>query len=293
MSIIYFLLNSLISTFWEDDTNYTVSTNKNPVEFSWNDYDDDVTNETSTKEDSIALANVEKSMDKIAKTPFLNEIDGIVTAEIDKQQRVDSLEKKAPTTYLSEKELDTMSWGNNIAERLSLYRTFYDKSDINEPNVALDSLRHENTRYHRWLYSRSVATQKIEKDPKTYALYMLQKTPFFIFFFTPFYALFFWLIYSRKKFSYMEHMVFIFHLFSFLFIGLFIAAIPDALLGNAVFKSILFALVGPFYFYKALRNFYEQSRFVTLVKFVFLNIVFWMGASVAASIFFIITAAVY
>jgi len=96
VSIIYFLLNSLISTFWEDDTNYTVSTNKNPVEFSWNDYDDDVTNETSTKEDSIALANVEKSMDKIAKTPFLNEIDGIVTAEIDKQQRVDSLKKKRP-----------------------------------------------------------------------------------------------------------------------------------------------------------------------------------------------------
>ena len=297
VSIIYFLLNSLITTVWGDDTiKYEVSNNKSPIEFSWNNYNDDGDNnevETDTEKDSIGAANLEIAKTKIANTPGLKGLDSIITSEIEKQKIKDSIEKKEPTTYYSEEELDTMSWGNNVGERLILYKEFYDKSSIKDPTVALDSLRHHNTRYHRWLYSRSVASQKIVEDPKAYAFYMLQKAPFFIFFFTPFYALFFWILYSKKKFSYMEHMVFIFHLFSFLFIGMFIALIPDTIFSTPVFKGILFGLIGPLYFYKALRNFYKQSRFVTIFKFVFLNIVFWISASVAAGIFFVITAAVF
>ena len=75
--------------------------------------------------------------------------------------------------------------------------------------------------------------------------------------------------------------------------GLLITLLPDLLLGNDVFQAILFGLIGPFYFYKALRNFYKDNRLITIVKFVFLNIVFWIGASITAAIFFIITAATY
>lgn len=296
VSIIYFLLNSLINTIWTDDaTIYKVSNNKSPIAFSWNTYNDKETEDdtASAKKDSIATANVLRAQNKLANTPGLKGLDSIITSEIAKQKKVDSISKKESITYFSEKQLDTMSWGKNVEERLTLYTEFYKKSKIKDPIVALDSLRHNNTSYHKWLYSRSVAAQKINDDPKAYAFYMLQKTPFFIFFFTPFYALFFWLIYSKRKFSYMEHMVFIFHLFSFLFIGLFIATLPDLLIGTQIFKSILFGIVGPIYFYKALRNFYEEGRLVTIIKFVFLNIVFGICASVAATIFFVITAAVY
>ncbi|RDK84181.1 DUF3667 domain-containing protein [Marinirhabdus gelatinilytica] len=286
VSIIYFLLNSLVTNlFPETNANYQVNENREPIQFSWSNYD------KGTGED--IPAPTKKTEANIENTPGLKELDSAITAEIKKKKLAADTTQNNATTYLSEKQLATKSWSENIEERLFLYKEFYLKSEIKDPAIALDSLRHNNTRYHRWLYSRSVATQKVVDDPKAFVLYMLQKIPFFIFFFTPFYALFFWLVYSRKKFGYMEHIVFIFHLFSFLFIGLFITTLPDLLLDTEIFKSILFGIVGPFYFYKALRNFYEQSRLVTIIKFIFLNIVFWIGASVAAAIFFIITAAVY
>ncbi len=91
----------------------------------------------------------------------------------------------------------------------------------------------------------------------------------------------------------MEHMVFIFHIFSFIFLAMLILILPDLLIGSQILIGFLFLLVGPFYFYKALRNFYGQSRLVTLIKFVFLNTVFVMGLTFAALIFVAASAAVY
>ena len=88
----------------------------------------------------------------------------------------------------------------------------------------------------------------------------------------------------------MEHLVFIFHIFSWVFLVLLIAIIPDLLIGDEIVASLLLILVGPFYFYKALRNFYKQKRRWTILKFVFLNIVFYLGATLFAVIFFAITA---
>jgi hypothetical protein len=72
-----------------------------------------------------------------------------------------------------------------------------------------------------------------------------------------------------------------------------IALIPDLIFGSDFMMGVLFLLVGPFYFYKALRNFYKQGRFVTILKFLFLNFVFFISANIAAILFFAVTAAVY
>ena len=91
----------------------------------------------------------------------------------------------------------------------------------------------------------------------------------------------------------MEHMIFIFHVFSFVFLAGLICLIPDTLLGADILFGIVMSLVGPFYFYKALRNFYQENRFVTVIKFVLLNSFFVIGASIGALIFFSLTAALY
>jgi len=91
----------------------------------------------------------------------------------------------------------------------------------------------------------------------------------------------------------MEHMVFIFHIFSFIFLTLLIAIIPDLLIGSKFFVGCFFLFIGPFYFYKALRNFYHQSRMLTLLKFVFLSSVFLVGLTFAAIIFVAASAAIY
>ena len=177
-----------------------------------------------------------------------------------------------------------------------LYRDFYKTTKIINPVVALDSMNHRNNSYNRWAYSKNESIERIEKNPGEFVQYLLEKTPFFLFFFTPVYAFFFWLIYSKKKYTYMEHMIFIFHIFSFVFLAAIICLIPDSIIlngnDNLVF-SIVLSLVGPFYFYKALRNFYQQNRLITIIKFIFLNWIFWIGATIAALLFFAVTAAMY
>ena len=159
--------------------------------------------------------------------------------------------------------------------------------------AALDSLGHDNTTVNRWIYSKNDALDRIQKNPGGFVNFLLGKVPFFLFFFTPIFAAFFWLIYSKKKFTYMEHMIFIFHIFSFVFLAMLICLIPDTIIGEDFVASLVIGLVGPFYFYKALRNFYQQSRLITIIKFVFLNWVFWIGATVAATLFFLIMSATY
>jgi hypothetical protein len=200
---------------------------------------------------------------------------------------------KEPLKYYSDKELDAMSFAKSYKERFSLYNDFYEKYKIKNPAKALDSLHHRNTAINRWVYSKNTTVEKISENPTEFAQFLITKIPFFLFFFAPLFALFFWLIYSWKKYNYMEHMVFIFHIFSFIFLALLIAIIPDFLIGNKFFIGCFFAFIGPFYFYKALRNFYHQRRVLTLLKFVFLSTVFVIGLTFAAIIFVAASAAIY
>ena len=174
-----------------------------------------------------------------------------------------------------------------------LYNEFYRTHKIKNAKVALDSLHHRNTSFNKWVYSKNITVEKIRENPSAFVKYILAKIPFFLFFFTPFFALFFWLIYSWKKYTYVEHMVFIFHIFSFIFLEMLISIIPDLIMGSQILLTILFMLIGPFYFYKALRNFYKEERLLTLIKFVFLNIVFGIGLTFSAIIFVAMSAAFY
>ncbi|WP_299767363.1 DUF3667 domain-containing protein [uncultured Dokdonia sp.] len=196
--------------------------------------------------------------------------------------------------YIAQKDMDTLNDVESFVERFKLFRDFYQATDISSATTALDSLKYDRTKINVWMYNKNDAIERVQKDPFRFVNYMASKTPFFLFFFAPFYALFFWLIYSKKRANYMEHLVFIFHIFSWIFVVLLISLIPDSFIPNdSIVAPILLTLIGPFYFYKALRNFYKQNRVITLIKFVFLNIVFMISTSIFALIFFALTAAFY
>lgn len=97
----------------------------------------------------------------------------------------------------------------------------------------------------------------------------------------------------KRKYNYMEHVIFIFHIFTFLFLVLLLLLIPEFLIGTEFLSGIFISLVAPFYFYKALRNFYQESRLRTIFKFFILNSVFLMLGLIAGGVFFILTAALY
>ncbi|PVW17041.1 DUF3667 domain-containing protein [Marixanthomonas spongiae] len=275
VSIIYFILQSLIGIVFPEENNAFIS-NAEKGETTNEFYDNWRTINDQVKKASAQAKAIQDSIDESQKTDTLTHT--TTTSGVD---------------YISEASLDTLNWLKRNTKRFELYRDFYKKHDIKNARLALDSLNHSNTMYHRWLYNKNESIERVEDNPRAFLDYLFQKTPFFVFFFIPFYALFFWLIYSKRKYNYIDHTVFLFHLFSFLFLALIICLIPDTLMDREIFQSILISLIGPFYFYKALRNFYKQSRFITILKFVFLNIVFWIGATIAAVLFFGATAAVY
>ncbi len=267
VSIIYFLLNGFIGIFQSDfDNNQLYNNTSNLKVPSQNTFNLDslAQNISTTTSEAIRLA------------------DSIETQEI-----------KEPIKYLTDKQLDTMSFAKSYFERISLYNEFYDKYKIKDASVALDSLYHKKTSFNKWMYSKNTTIEKIKENPRAFMNYILAKIPFFLFFFTPFFALFFWLIYSKKIYTYVEHMVFIFHIFSFIFLAMLIFIIPDLIFGEQILVGILFTFIGPFYFYKALRDFYGQGRMITLIKFVFLNIVFGIGLTFSAIIFVAASAAFY
>ncbi|PHS61694.1 MAG: hypothetical protein COB12_11900 [Flavobacterium sp.] len=274
VSIIYFILLGLTSG---DDT--SIKVNGEPIDLTEN-VSEEITNPTIESNTYFNADSLNREIDSIIKTN---------TIAIKEKES-----KKEETTYLSEVELDTISWSTQTVKRIAMYREFYNETKIKNPDKALDSLKHNKNRWNTWLYSKNNTMDRVTENPGVFLNYMLGKIPFFLFFFAPFFAFFFWLLYSRKKYNYMEHLVFIFHIFSFSFLAAIIAYFPDLLLGDSnIVTAVVYLIIGPFYFYKALRNFYKQKRATTLFKFVIINLMFFIGSLIAATLFFTATAAVY
>ena len=106
----------------------------------------------------------------------------------------------------------------------------------------------------------------------TFGASMISRLPFMIFFFLPIFALFIWLVYIRKKYNYTDHLVFIFHIQSLLFILLIVSLLIGSIFN--VFSGWVVVLFFMAYRYKAMRRFYRQGRFKTIVKYAFFNFIF-------------------
>ena len=280
VSIIYFIIQGF-------STNLGVNNDLNSIKFNGESIN------TTTNLDSI-LNQIPKTEEEALKLDSLkNGLDSIV--RVNNINTSPKKEKKdTKTKYLSEAELDSIRWDNRIVERLVLYRNFYKNTKIKNSETALDSLNHPKTGRNKWLYSKNNSIERVVENPWGFASYLMNKIPFFLFFFAPIFALFFLILYSMKKNNYMEHLVFIFHIFSFVFLISLIVFIPDLLLGNnGILLGLALTFIGPFYFYKALRNFYKQSRLITFFKFVILNFIFFVGSTISALLFFSVSAAIY
>ncbi len=287
-SILYFIILGLFGLLQEEDS---ISFDGNAFEIR-----DNSGNEIDKEE---FVDNLVTDLGEIENYDNSDDIEKKINQTIEesmakvKMVQADStrLEKEKTYDYFPEDSIASLSWINRSAQKFGLFQDFYKSTEIKNAGNALDSLKYEKTKTNLWLYQKNNDLQRIQDNPARFIRYLASKTPFFIFFFAPIYALFFWLIYSKKRFNYMEHLVFIFHIFSWVFVILLIALIPDSIFFESnIIAAILILLIGPFYFYKALRNFYKQGRFITLIKFVFLNFVFMIGTTLFALIFFAITA---
>lgn len=134
----------------------------------------------------------------------------------------------------------------------------------------------EKSRENEYAFNAARSFIRFKQQPGSFAHDLISKLPFFIFFFLPVFALFIFLIYIRKKYTYTDHLIFSFHNQSLLFILLIISYLIDSVFD--IFSSWFFMLVFSIYLYKSMRKFYEQGRFKTIVKYIFLNTIFFILA---------------
>jgi hypothetical protein len=164
---------------------------------------------------------------------------------------------------------------NHLNLKLTTFRNYNLKNPNLSSEEALKNLGFENNNWNSYLYekAKSLKSNDVLRETRDY---LLAKLPFLIFLSIPFIAIIFWITFYNKKFNYTDHLVFTYSFYSFVFICL----ISYELIGflSEDFSLFLigtsFTFLFPIYLYKSLRNFYQNSRWKTIFKFILLNMLF-------------------
>ncbi|MCF4102381.1 DUF3667 domain-containing protein [Gillisia sp. M10.2A] len=241
---------------------------------NYNDLDGFDETDTSTKLESLSESEIEQVNQELVSIP------GINTIKLDSLANIEEKKTSYHDIYFSAKALDSMPYWDGNLKRIKLYNQFHKETEIYNSKRALEQLKHPSTKMNLWMYKKTVDGNNFLKNPGLFINYILGKMPLIIFFYLPFFTLFLWLLYFRKPFSYMEHLVFTFHIQSVFFIFLVISLLINLIIVDIISPIIIF-LIFLFYLYKAMRNFYEQGRSKTIVKFVIINGLFIILAGIA------------
>lgn len=195
---------------------------------------------------------------------------------------------------LTQKDMDSLGTVNSFLKQIEFYSDFYNEHKIADPATALAQMKHNNTLYNKSIYEKIILMQNISSDPHILVDIILPKLPVFLFLFTPFLTLFLWLLYARRNFTYMEHLIFAFNTFTFTFLCMSLLTLIKWLsLGYVNLTQFFFLFIGPFYLYKSLRNFYGQRRFKTIIKFLLVSFIFAVGLLLGGILLLLIGLALY
>lgn len=200
-----------------------------------------------------------------------------------RKQSRDSLILADPRAYLENIKAD--SWLSGIAKRASVFVTLIDEDSIYTYEEALKKYKLANTTQNQLAFGVADSLDHLNRQPGTFFEEFISTVPFAIFFFLPLFTVFLWFLYIRKKYTYTDNLVFSFHSQSFFFILLIISFLIDRLFGATSIGW--FILIFAVYLFLSMRRFYGQGWFKTSLKYLFLNTVFVILASIAAVVFLI------
>jgi hypothetical protein len=170
-----------------------------------------------------------------------------------------------------------------IINKVKDFYHYYKAHPTYPVSSALDSLGYENTFWNKVYYQQTVKSNKnYEKfkneGGKEFLKVLTSYISISLFVFLPFFTLFLSLIYFRRNYTYIEHLVFVFHVQTVFFLLLSIFYIIN-LFTKTDGVLLVFMPLFAFYLYKALRYFYKQSRLKTVLKFIILNGFYMLLAS--------------
>jgi len=214
---------------------------------------------------------------------FIKTLDSIqIGQEIAKSlKKRDSLILLDPSRYF--KNLEGNSFWTRFTKKREFFSTFIRKQKINDITEISSKYGIEESYSNRSSFKAAKSFLKFQRQPGSFISSMISKMPFALFFLLPFFTLFIWLAYIRKKYNYTDHLIFSFHNTSLLFILLIISSLIDSVF--SLDSSLFFLIVFLIYLFWAMRKFYHQGIFKTIAKFLFLNGIFFILAITAMLIF--------
>lgn len=230
------------------------------------------------------------SKTKNQKEIDLDSINNIINNELAKNQiPVDSTQKKLAQNFnlkindsVKLNKEPRISFGGN--SRLDTYIKFNKKNPDLDVNVALDSLKHENTFWNRFFYNRAQLANSFfnEKDKrKEFVSKMLSYGSISLFILLPIFTLALKLFYIRRKYTYVEHLIFVFHTQTVFFLLLTLLMIVNFFTNNV--GSEIFLGLFLIYLFIAMKKFYKQGYIKTIIKFIMVNMVYMFLATIGVT----------
>ncbi len=265
VSILFFLLLGITTKIDE---------NKNPVNnIIENTKNLDSITQKGTKQLDSLLTNAQKQLIKnnpkdSTKTKVITDF-GEAFRLIEKESN--KSKKEFTLNMLSDSIGDSSGFLNKIQKFINYHKESPEYTNLQ----ALDSLGYEKTFGNKFYYQQVInITKKIEQvqsdGGKSYFKTLTSYISISLFVFLPIFTLFLKAVYFRRKFTYMEHLVFVFHTQTVVFL-LFVIYYLLNLFVEMESTWWVIILLFLLYLYKALRHFYEQGRVKTIVKFIILN----------------------
>ncbi|MBT8183427.1 MAG: DUF3667 domain-containing protein [Eudoraea sp.] len=268
LAIVYFLMITYTGPYQDMDRWAAKNTDQilhmdSPFNFSL----------TSDLQDSLNRSEIPDSLSGSKK----------IAKESRYRDKRDSLISTNPATYIV--SLKDSSFIDRFAYKQELFIALIQRDTM----VTLEDVHQkfgiENNLENRAAFGMASSFLRAIKTPGSFISSLISNLPFATFFFLPVFAVFIWLVYIRKKYTYTDNLIFSFHNQSLLFILLIVSFLVDSIFNFD--SALIFLLIFAIYLYKAMRNFYEQGRFKTILKYLFLNTIFFILAGVAAFILII------
>ncbi len=230
----------------------------------------------NTKESVIKSGLSYSDADEVPKKTISNALLEIENAS--KYQ--DSVILQNPKKHLS--TLENKPFLSRFVEKVSFFNTLTSKDKFTSREKLFSKLALPNTYENRKAYNVSQSFLKTKNNPGGFVSALISKLPFATFFFLPVFAIFIWLVYIRKKHTYTDHIIFSFHNQSLFFILLIISFLVDSIFN--ISSNGIFVLIFSIYLFLSMRRFYQQGSVKTMIKFVFLNTIFFILAISAVGI---------
>ncbi|CAL2106536.1 DUF3667 domain-containing protein [Tenacibaculum sp. 190524A02b] len=236
------------------------------------------------KEDTETIAS-NKNSPGIA----IDSIKNIVNKEIKNQNiQIDSTTQKEISNVINgiqkkERPNEISFFGEKSTFKLDRFIRFNRDNPDLDIDQALDSLQMKKTFFNRFIYNRAVFARKIVKDENTLTKFLDQLLSYgsvALFIFLPIFTFFLKILYLRRNYTYVEHLIFVFHTQTVFFLLLSGYTILDFFSENS--HIWIFACLFVLYLFMAMKKFYQQGFFKTFIKFTIINHVFIFLASIGA-----------